>query len=293
MRFLQSKLSVTSWLFLALIGSSLEPVLVKLFNFPISPIQLMGLKSICGSIIILPAYKQIKKIPKEFITSLTIISFLAFLTNTLIFFSLQTIPASILITIISSTPALVSLINYKQGKVEISTKFIYGFSISFLGVIFTVNSFPAHINEGFYTGIFFAIASVICSAAYRIKVDNLSGLVAPLSITTFIFLVNGIASLFLISSIEFSVPLIKFGFWLGLAGLLANIAFISAIHIIGSTRVSILTLIQRPIVIILGVFTLNEYFKAEQVLGMLMILIGVYFSKAKKKQIQFLGLNKE
>lgn len=282
-------------LFVSLIGTSLEPVLVKYFSFGISPFSLILLKSMFGGFLFLPFIKKLKQIPTNKFPDLFFVSALAFITNALIFFSVERIPASVLITIISSTPVIVGFINFRRGTVELSLKFAFAFVFVMFGIILTLNSMSFRSQNWAMLGVLFALASVLTSTLYRIKMDDLTQETNPVLISTFLFTTNGLVSLIFIPFIQVPTGVWPFTLWLGITAVVANIAFLYAIKHLGSTRVSMLSIIQRPFAVLFGAILLNEVISIEQIIGMIFIFVGVYYAKAKKinvtqtKTIRYFG----
>ena len=275
---------VSGLLLLALFGSSLEPILVKYFSYSIDPVALMGLKSFFGGLVFLPFLKNLKRISRNNLPSLIYISFLAFITNVFIFLAIKSIPASILITIIASTPAVVGIINYYRKTVAIDITFIFGFVSVMIGIILTVNSMLFRPEPWAISGLVFAFISVVTSSAYRLKMDQLTQAVNPILISTFLFTFNGFISLPILTLYEIPNKIWPFAIWLGISGVIANIAFLFAIKHLGSTRVSILSVLQRPMAVILGAIILYEVVTIDQIIGMILIFVGAYFAKANKIQ---------
>lgn len=273
----QKKVQV--WLFLSLLGSSLEPVLVKLFKPEISPISLIVLKSLSASVLMLPFYGKLRKLSKVDIVPVIQVSILAFITNALIFLSLQTIPATTLISIITTTPLLVALLNHKMGKGKVTAQFLVAFLVVFTGVILTLEVLVKDTSFTLNFGFGLAFISVITSALYRLNMDTLTKKIDPISISASIFAFNGILSFFLLPIVQIPEKVIPFGIWLGFAGMIANVFFLYAIKHLGSTRVSILSVIQRPIAVIFGAVLLKELVSMVQIVGMVLIFSGIYFAK--------------
>lgn len=67
------------------------------------------------------------------------------------------------------------------------------------------------------------------------------------------------------------------------AAVVGNIAFLSALKIPGSTRISIFGILQRPILIIMSAIILREKLEWYQFLGIAMVLIGIRFARVIKK----------
>lgn len=282
MRSSQSK--IQTWLFLSLLGSSLEPVLIKYFRPDITPLTLIVLKSLVGTCFILPFYRRLKKLRTEDFIPVSQVAILAFITNTLIFVALQSIPATTLITVITITPLVVALFNHQRGMGKISFQFIVAFIAVFVGVLLTIEVLGKEKKFLLDYGIGIALVSVLTSAIYRLKMDSLTQKVDPFTVSVSLFFFNGVLSLLLLPLVNFSERAIPLGLWLGCAGVIANIFFLYAIKHLGSTRVSILSIIQRPLAIIFGAFLLNEIITPLQISGMALTFIGIYFAKMKPSQ---------
>lgn len=284
MKLTKDESLIKVWLVLSLLGTSLEPVLVKFFNFPISALSLVVLKCLFGALFMSPLYGRLKLLPRTQYRSVIHVSVLAIITNGLIFLSLQYIPVTIIITVITTTPLLVGFLNHLRGREQITSQFLLSFLAVFLGVALTINLLEKGVNNLSLIGIGIVVASVITSASYRIKMDTLTSGISPLTISASIFFVNGIISLTLLPFIDIPYRAIPLGAMLSLAAIMANIAFLYAIRSLGSTRVSILSVMQRPIAVILGAIMLEEVISSTQAMGMIMIFVGMFFAKNKRLQ---------
>jgi drug/metabolite transporter (DMT)-like permease len=274
-----------AWVATALLASSIEPLVVKLgLKGNASASQLLILKLIFGGLFIAPIYKYINWIGKESLKGVMFVSGCFILNYFFVFSSLNRISASVLVTIITITPANVAIINQFNAKEIAGPKFWLGFGFCFFGVILTIdllNTKSAHLD---ILGLSLAFASVATSALYRTKMDVLTRSLKPVTISAYIFIINavfGLALLPWLGTVEKSTWPIAL--WIGFAGAVANIAFISALKLIGSTRISILTVLQRPLVIILAAFLLKEPLGVYQILGIGLVLIGVQMAKVEKK----------
>lgn len=275
---------VVAWVAAALIASSVEPLVVKFgYKGSATAFQFLALKLVLGGLFIAPIYRYIKWIGWTNFKSLIILSCCFVLNYLLIFYSLETITASVLVTIITTTPAVVAIVNQFRFKEIAGTKFWSGFALCFLGVVLTIDLFgtSASLNP---IGIGLAFLSVGTSTLYRTRMDVVTKKVQPITISAYIFMINaviGICCLPWIGNVESSTW--KFAAWIGFAGAIANIAFISALKLIGSTRISILTVLQRPLVIVLAALLLKEPLSVFQIAGILMVLIGVQIAKVNPR----------
>lgn len=275
-----------AWVAAALIASSIEPLVVKLgFKGNATASQLLILKLVFGGLFIAPIYKYIVWVGKEKFKGLLIVSSFFILNYLFIFYSLTTITATVLITIITITPAVVAIINQFKAKELAGPKFWFGFFVCFLGVILTIDIFNSSSQTLEPIGVMLAFMSVGTSAMYRTRMDVLTRKIKPITISAYIFLINACVGILLIPWLgKVESGTWKLALWIGFAGAIANIAFISALKLIGSTRISILTVLQRPLVIVLAALILKEPLSFTQMAGIVMVLIGIQLAKVVKKE---------
>lgn len=273
---------VTFWLFISLLGSSMEPVLIKYFNLPVSPLSLLVLKSLVAGILILPLYSRLRTLSREILITSIPVALLAFLTNGLLFLALQTLSATVLITLITITPLIVGVVNHWRGSERIGYSFVVAFCLVFLGVGLTVDLVISRSTDLAQAGIVFVLISVLTSTMYRIRIDDLTKTMSPFNLSCSLFIINAIFSLLLFPFASIPSEAVPLGIWLGFAGVMANIAFLSAIKVLGSTRVSFLSVLQRPLAVGLGAILLSEVVSMKQFVGMSMVFGGVYLSKKRQ-----------
>ncbi len=272
------------WVTLALLGSSIEPLIVKygLGQGYLSS-QLIVLKLVVGGFCFLPfLYK--KPIPnRKELKKLVLISILAVITNYSIFLAVECLPVSLVITLISTTPIFIAIAHTIQGRVVLKKKFWPGLALVIIGITLCV-AFKIDQPNIRLIGFVFITLSILGSVLYRSKVDELCHEMKPFRISTYIFIINGIFALValpFITPITLSIiPLVS---WLGLAGATANVGFIYAISILGATRTSVITLLQRPLVIVMGALIYNESLTFIQLLGIALVAIGIWLAKTEKK----------
>lgn len=282
----QPKPITIAWVATALIASSIEPLVVKLgYRGNATAAQLLILKLIFGGLFIAPIYRHVTWVGKEKFKALLFVSSCFILNYLFIFYSLTTITATVLITIITTTPAVVAIINQFRSHEMAGPKFWTGFAVCFIGVILTIDFFNSKTTSLDPVGILLAFMSVGTSAMYRTKMDVITKQVKPITISAYIFGINAIVGILCIpwlGKVESSTW--QLAAWIGFAGAVANVAFISALKLIGSTRISILTVLQRPLVIVLAALLLKEPLNATQMVGIVMVLIGIQLAKVVKKE---------
>lgn len=276
-----------AWVATALIASSIEPLVVKLgFKGSATAYQFWVLKLILGGVFIAPIYRYIKWIGWKNFKSILLLSSFFILNYLFMFYSLETITASVLVTIITTTPAVVAIVNQIRFQEIAGTKFWTGFALCFLGVALTIDLIGGS-SVLDPVGIGLAFLSVGTSTLYRTRMDLVTKEVPPITISAYIFMINAVVGLCLFPwTGKMDGYTWQLAAWIGFAGAIANIAFISALKLIGSTRISILTVLQRPLVIILAALILKEPLSITQIAGILMVLIGVHMAKLSPKKIQ-------
>lgn len=262
-------------------GTSLEPVLVKYFALPISPLGLIVLKSLAGGVLMAPLYHRLNKISGKHIQPLFWVSGLAFLTNALVFFSLTYLPATVVVTIITTTPLLVAFVHHRRGFTPLTPFFLASFFVVIIGVVLTIGLFEDALIRWSSFGVLIAFTSVLASAVYRLRMERLTHIVDPLSVSCGVFAINGFASLLLLPFVEIPVKAIPLGAWLGLAGALANVVFLMSLKHLGAIRVSMLSLSQRPMAVIVGAFLLKEDLSLGQSLGIILIFVGIFSERIR------------
>jgi drug/metabolite transporter (DMT)-like permease len=72
------------------------------------------------------------------------------------------------------------------------------------------------------------------------------------------------------------------GVWIGFTASIANVAFLLLLSLLGSTRVSIVYMLQRPLVVLLAAPILHEPLHWYQILGIALVFYGVHLAKVEK-----------
>ena len=275
------------WITLALLGSSVEPLIVKIgLNNQISSFQILVLKLICGAILFTPFYSRIKIHNLSVMKRLFFISAMALVTNYCIFLSLEHLSVPLVVTLITTTPVFVGLLNQLQGRVTLKKEFWVGVLAVFIGVLLSLEFTQSSLAFVTSMGLIFALISILGSTMYRTSVEKLCEDIDPLQISASIFLINGIFSAFMLPWIgKIASGTWPIAIWLGLAGAVANIAFVNAIHSLGATRTSIISLLQRPLVILLATIILKTPLSAWQLSGIALVFFGVRYAKTERNDI--------
>lgn len=279
-----SKHTTSFLVFLALLAASIEPVVAKLgFEGNFTPLDLLAYKHIFAALIVLPLTRTFSWIGRSAIKKVILVSVLLLITNGLVLFSLKTLSAALVVMLIKTTPAFVALVNSWKGRDELDLKFWVGFALCFAGVVLSIDPFGAEQHFDFW-GLLAIAGSILSSTVYRTVMEDVTRDVPPKTVSTYIFLIDGIlVSFLLLPFVELPTrEQLLISMWVGVAAVVANIAFLAAIHLVGSTRMSIFDMLQRPMVVILAVFVLNEPLTVNIIIGMVLVLAGVYMAKVKR-----------
>jgi len=280
---LKGEAAVTLWLTAAIFAASAEPIFVKLgYSAGVSPLQVFVLKNVCAALLVLPLTRAFKWVGMKNMPRLMFLAFMLFCTNGLILISLTMVPAVVVMTLVTTTPALVAIINSALGRDKLTAKFWGGFALCLLGVVLMLE---VKSLSGTPLGILAVLAAVVSSSIYRVNMETATGVMKPLTISSYQFplcAIYCIPLMFFTPALTFEA--VKVGAITGSAAALANVAFLSAMAMIGSTRVSIISLLQRPLLLVLAVVVLNEPASLWQILGIVLTIAGVQIAQVKRKK---------
>lgn len=273
------------WVSLALFAASIDPIIVKMgYMSHCTPWQLLCLKSVVGAVILWLITRQTTWVGSwSFWKGVLPVSLLLLCTNTLMLCSLQYIEASMLITVLTVTPAAVAVVNQTLGRDVLGVKFWIGFALCAAGLILTTGGGFGSLHSW---GIVLALAAVVSSTVYRVLLEKQTSIHNPSLVSTYIFVINGICMLptlffFMLQSMSFTALLS--GSVLGITASMANLAFLWAISQLGSTRVSIIAMLQRPLVIVVAAIALKETLTMGQIVGSALIVIGICLARVQRK----------
>lgn len=279
-----NKYAAPAWITFALVAASVEPIVAKFaFKDEITAIQLIVLKAALGGAVLFPFIFK-KLCDRATLLRLVPVGILLFATNSLTLFALSQISVVLLITIVTTTPALVGIANSVLGRDELTGKYWIGFVLCFVGIVMTLEYRDLTVNTW---GLISAFAAALSSTIYRVRMEIICEKQAPVEAAGITYFVHGLITLaFLPFAIPFPKESFFFGAWIGISAALANIAFVSALNLVGSTRVSVLTMIQRPLLIIAAAIFLKETVNANQIVGIILVMVGIQLAEVKRKSAE-------
>lgn len=278
------------WVVLALTAATVEPVLVKLgYRADVTALQLLVYKMLFSGVAMMAITRRFVWIGRPAFFPVLGVSVLLLCTNALTLFALRGLSAVTVISAVKITPALVAIINQARGRESLSAKFWLGFLACFVGASMTLGTkeLAALAHDSLQvSGVIALLCAIVSSAIYRTRLDVVLATLEPAVVSTYIFAIN---ALLLVFALPFVGPIrpaaIGLTAFIGLAAALANVAFLAAIRIFGSTRMSIIDMLQRPLVIVLAVVALREPLTIVQAAGVIVLLAGVHFAKVQPKSL--------
>ena len=280
----ESRLSGTVWIMGALLAASIEPIIVKFgFRGHLSPWHLFTLKSVFAAILCIAVCLlfKFKIADRGQLKKLIGASFLLIGTNLFTMFALYYISAVTVITVVTTTPALVAVLNQRRGRDQLDKLFWPGFWLSFLGVVLSIELSQFMVQP---LGLLLMFGAVITSSVYRVQMETLTDEIPPAVASACTMAVGAVFSLLCILPFNLDMPPSAwyFGVWIGIAAGLANIAFLYAINTVGATRLSVITMLQRPLLIVAAALLLKEPVTMPQLVGIVLVIAGTQMARVKR-----------
>ncbi len=272
------------WIVAALVLGAAEPIIVKYgYRGGLGPYQFFIIRNIAGAITLAPVFFYFcTKCPdqEKVFKPIIPIALLLMTTSLCTILALKNLTAVTVLTVVTTTPALVAVINEKLGRDILGPKFWLGFWLCFAGIIL---SMPLDNYSGDWLGTIAVLIAVFSSGFYRVKMDQITSDHNAIYVSAACFVILGIASLFFLPILgNISAYDIGYGIIVGICAALANVAFIKSLSLVGATRISVITMIQRPAFILIAALILHEVPTWLQLFGIVLVVAGVNFAKVKR-----------
>lgn len=271
-----------AWVLAALLGASLEPILVKLgYRAEATAWQLLALKNLVAAAVIVPLARAPKWPGLPGVLRIGRVSVLLIVTNALSLLALTRLPAVTLMTVVATTPAAVALVARARGRVRPGARFWAAIVAALVGMALTLDVLRPGALAFDGVGLALAFGAVASSTLYRSAMEDVTAAFGPKVVSTWVFLVNAAVTSALVLPWSGLPPpaALPMGLWIGLAAAVANVAFLVALHRIGATRISVYTLLQRPFVMVAAAVVLSEPLRWSQALGVAMVLASVHVAQ--------------
>lgn len=284
----------TKWYLLGFLGCvwGSSFILMQLGLQGVNSIQLGSLRILFAALfLMIVGFKQIAKIPlyKWKYIALTSV-FGTFVPAYLFAIALSKIDGSVSAILNSLTPLNTLLVGLFFFGLDVQRRQIFGVIIGFIGcVLLVLFGDGENTTENYYYAILIVIASIFYGINVNLIKKYLSDL-KPLAISTGNFVVMFVPALLVLyfsgffdivhqEKVQTSLGFIVI---LGIVGTgFSNILFFKLIQLSSPVFASSVTYIIPVVAIMLGYLFMNETLSIVQVIGALVVLVGVYFSSKK------------
>ena len=284
----------TKWYLLGFLGCvwGSSFILMQLGLQGVNSIQLGSLRILFAALfLMIVGFKQIAKIPlyKWKYIALTSV-FGTFVPAYLFAIALSKIDGSVSAILNSLTPLNTLLVGLFFFGLDVQRRQIFGVIIGFVGcVLLVLFGDGENTTENYYYAILIVIASIFYGINVNLIKKYLSDL-KPLAISTGNFVVMFVPALLVLyfsgffdivhqEKVQTSLGFIVV---LGIVGTgFSNILFFKLIQLSSPVFASSVTYIIPVVAIMLGYLFMNETLSIVQVIGALVVLVGVYFSSRK------------
>lgn len=270
------------WIILALVIGSIEPILSKYgLRGSVTPFQIFVVRNIVAALVLAPALIRAKALNRQSLSKILPVSVLLMTTGLCSLVALKFMSAVAVITVVTTTPAIVALLNQRLGKDELAPKFWLGFCLAFVGVVISLELESFKVSPW---GLICVVAAVFTSSIYRVKMEDVSQEFTPVVASAHCFVVIGVLTLIFFCPVVPMMALdsLPIAVAIGVSAALANAAFIVALNQVGATRLSIVTMVQRPLLILAAALILKEQPSALQLLGIVLVVIGMNSAKVTR-----------
>jgi len=251
-----------------------------------------GLASI-ALLVILRWYEGAIRLPRPDVVRILVLGGLGFgLYQILWTTGLLTIPAGDSALIIASTPVLVAVLAVVAGADTLTPMKFAGATLSFLGVVVVIAAGVGISMSGSAVGSVLTLAAATCWASYTAFAAPVLRRHSPLVLTTWatiggtlVLIPPGLVQLLAPGALgptqaERIVPIILAIAYSGvLAAAVANVIVFNGVRLLGPTRIITLQSFVPAMAVVLAFLFLHEPIRPAQVVGGLIIVLGVALTR--------------
>jgi drug/metabolite transporter (DMT)-like permease len=276
-----SKRTKAFWVVFALIAGALEPIVAKYsYRFGLHPPELFIIRNIAAAVVLAPFLIGKKALTFENAKRVLPVSLLLMTTGFCTLLALDYLTAVTVITVVTTTPAIVALLNQRLGRDVLAKHFWLGFALCFIGVLLSLEWSTFNSNP---IGLIAVLVAVFTSSFYRVKMEELTDTISPVQCAAMCFAFIGLFSLPGFAFVPMpSLSLIPICAAIGISAAVANVSFVTAMTKVGATRISIIAMAQRPLLIIFAAIALREQPTWLQVVGIVLVMFGMNFARADR-----------
>jgi len=203
---------------------------------------------------------------------------------------LQSIPAGDSALIIASTPVLVAVLAVIAGSDTLTPMKFAGATLSFLGVVVVIGAGVGISLSGSFAGSALTLLAATCWASYTAFAAPVLRRQTPLVLTTWatiggtiVMTPVGIAELLQPGAIKPGLEVLPLALAIAYSGILAaafsNIIVFNGVRLLGPTRVITLQSFVPAMAVVMAYFFLGEPIRPAQVIGGLIIVLGVALTR--------------
>ena len=259
-----------------------------------NPITTVFLRLLISSVLLFVILKLLGKLEKIDKSHLKLIFISAFFEPFLYFlgenFGLRLVGPTVASVIIATIPVFTSFFAFILIREKMSILNILGLFLSFIGIIIMV--IDRNFNFMFSPkGIALLFVAVFAAVGYGISLKKLSHIYSPFTIITYQNIIGLVLFLPLFLIFDFKQfihvqPNIRLiGSLLQLSIFASSLAFICWVNVIkhlGVSKASVFANLIPVITAVFSFFILNELFNINKILGIVIVLSGVFLSQVDK-----------
>lgn len=204
--------------------------------------------------------------------------------------ALQDIPAGDSALLVATTPVITALLAVRSGADVLTRTKLGGSLVSFVGVAVVIASGPGLALGGAIVGDLLTLAAAVCWSVYTAYGASVLRRYSPLQTTAWA-MVGGtlvLAPIGLVQGAGVAWSSVGADAWAGLAfsalvpAGFANVVVFSAIRLLGPTRIAAYQFLVPFIAVLLGAAILAEPVRIGQILGGIVIVLGVMVTRADR-----------
>lgn len=202
-----------------------------------------------------------------------------FFTLAAIFYlsSVKYVSASLAVLCTYSYPVFVAILSSILEKEKLTNRLIVSITIAISGLVLVLGN---SLEISSFRGILLAVGSGACYSIYIVISNRSMKQVSPIVTAAFI----NLTAMFSVFVIAVSTNTLDFSFaqsaWLAILGislfstLVSMVAFLSGVKLLGSTRASVLSMIEPLITFAFGAVLFHDRFSSIQWIGSILVLTG-------------------
>jgi drug/metabolite transporter (DMT)-like permease len=277
------------WVALAMVAGALEPIVAKWgYRYNLHPLPLFIVRNLVAAVVLAPILLSKRQLTFANLKLVIAPALLLMTTGFCTLLALSYLSAVTVITVVTTTPAVVAIVNQKMGRDRLGKFFWLGFAMCFAGVVISLdlNSFACQ-----PIGLVAVLVAVLTSSFYRVLMEQLTDAIDPASASSASFFVIGALSLLAVpflllgNSPQYQMPSLEalpLCGMIGVSAAIANVTFVTAMNRVGSTRISLISMLQRPLLILIAAICLQERPGLIQLLGIVLVMVGMNFTKVTR-----------